>query len=347
MKKTFREKVVSQCTRTVKKHALLKMPMLVYMTVILSVYYACMGFVRHGKRLASVCVVLLFFLINSSFNFHDMPQTTDLQVDETGVQLAAEETAGQEDPENYDIIEDLEVLEGYDDAELEGEENPDTYTLDDILEENQEYLDHAKEEADTKTAQELQFDRDDWRLMLVNKQHPIPEKYEFPLGTIKGNLKCDERIIEDLLDMMQAAKDSGVDLVICSPYRDYNRQTILFNRKIDKYMNKGLSYMEAYKIASQSVTAPNASEHQMGLAIDFYSSTYMALNEGFAKTETGKWLAEHSSEYGFILRYPKGKEYITGIEFEPWHFRYVGVENATFITEKEITLEEFWEEYLD
>ena len=109
-------------------------------------------------------------------------------------------------------------------------------------------------------------------------------------------------------------------------------------------MNAGMSYMDAYKTASVTVTAPNASEHQIGLAIDFYSSTYMRLDEGFADTQAGKWLAENSYKYGFILRYPEGKEYITGIIYEPWHFRYVGVEAATVITEKGITLEEFWED---
>ena len=110
-------------------------------------------------------------------------------------------------------------------------------------------------------------------------------------------------------------------------------------------MNAGMSYMDAYKEASIAVTSPNASEHRLGLAFDFYSSSYRNLNEGFADTETGKWLKEHSYEYGFVLRYPKGKEYITGIEFEPWHFRYVGVDAATYMTTHELTLEEFWEEY--
>ena len=189
-----------------------------------------------------------------------------------------------------------------------------------------------------------QFDKEDWRLILVNKQHPIPEDYTFSLGSIGGNMECDERIIADLQAMLQAAEDDGVDLVICSPYRDYERQAYLFEKKITGYMNSGMSYMDAYKIASMSVTAPNASEHQIGLAIDFYSSTYRKLDEGFEDTETGKWLAAHSYEYGFILRYPKGKEYITGIEYEPWHFRYVGAEAAAVITENGLTLEEFLED---
>ena len=86
--------------------------------------------------------------------------------------------------------------------------------------------------------------------------------------------------------------------------------------------------MDAYIISSKAVTVPGASEHQIGLAIDIVSDEYVTLDEGFADTEAGRWLAEHSCEYGFILRYPAGKEYITSIEFEPWHFRYVGKELA-------------------
>ncbi len=147
--------------------------------------------------------------------------------------------------------------------------------------------------------------------------------------------------------MLQDAKEQGINLAIRSPYRDLSRQEYLFNRKIDRYMNGGMSYMDAYKAASQSVTVPGASEHQMGLALDITSDTYYTLNEAFADTKEGQWLAEHSCEYGFILRYPKGKEYITSIGFEPWHFRYVGVDAATVITQNGLTLEEFWEEYIN
>ena len=188
------------------------------------------------------------------------------------------------------------------------------------------------------------FDKDDWRLILINKQHPIPDGYTFELETIKDGMQCDKRIISDLLNMMQGAKDDGATLIIRSPYRDLSRQEYLFGRKITLYMGRGMSYMDAYKLASTAVTVPGASEHQIGLALDITSETYLDLNEGFADTLEGQWLAEHSYEYGFILRYPKDKEYITSIEFEPWHFRYVGVEAATIIHNEGITLEEFWQE---
>jgi len=99
--------------------------------------------------------------------------------------------------------------------------------------------------------------------------------------------------------------------------------------------------MEAYTLASQIVMVPGASEHQLGLALDITSDTYIELLQGFADTEAGKWLAEHCCEYGFVLRYPLGKEDITGVEYEPWHFRYVGKEAATVMTEEGICLEEF------
>ena len=146
--------------------------------------------------------------------------------------------------------------------------------------------------------------------------------------------------------MMQTAKAEGINLEICSPYRDLNRQEFLFNKKIKNYMGQGMSYMEAYKVASQTVTVPGASEHQIGLALDIFCDTYKYLDEGFGETEAGIWLAAHCHEYGFTLRYPAEKEYITSIEYEPWHFRYVGREAAAVMQEEDICLEEFWDKYL-
>lgn len=236
---------------------------------------------------------------------------------------------------------DEEFSEAYEEAEQHGKENADKYTLDEILEENSRYSELS--ETETAKEEEYTFDKDDWRLILVNKQHPVPEDYKVELETIKGNMQCDARIIADLIAMFQAADEDGVNLAVCSPYRDLSRQEWLFERKIKTYMKKGMSYMEAYSLASQIVMVPGASEHQLGLAIDINCDTYTSLDEGFADTEAGKWLAEHCAEYGFILRYPLGKEDITGVEYEPWHFRYVGKEAAKVIMEQEICLEEFIE----
>ncbi len=109
-------------------------------------------------------------------------------------------------------------------------------------------------------------------------------------------------------------------------------------------MKQGFSYIESFQLSSRRVTVPGASEHQLGLALDIVCTSHQDLDEAFADTDAGIWLAQNSYKYGFILRYPKEKEYITGIKYEPWHFRYVGIEAATVITERGLTLEEFWEE---
>ena len=243
------------------------------------------------------------------------------------------------------IIDDDDVIDGYEIEQLKDIGESNQFCVDDILNHN-EYQERERVVASAETYADYEFDKNDWRLLLINKQHPVPEDYEVELGnisTMKGVMQCDARIIDDLLSMLQAAKDDGVNLWICSPYRDYAYQEMLFDRKINKYMSAGYSYMEAYMLASQVVTVPGASEHQLGLALDIVCDTYTALDEGFGDTKAGQWLLEHSREYGFILRYPKGKEYITGIDFEPWHFRYVGVEAATVIMDEGITLEEFVE----
>ncbi len=358
MKKTFRERIQFWGTKEIKKHKYLEMPIRAVMAVALGVYCVCVSFVNNGKKIACASVALMFFFVNSSFGYQSQGVVTDVPFDKNGLQLAVEDIP-QEDVNLSEIVDEKEVLEVYEALAQLMDEEPDLYTLEDILEENRTYIEEEpnaelspeESESDNATVNGFDeipdFDPEDWRLMLVNKQHPIPEDYVVPLGTIKGGLKCDERVLEDLLSLMQAAKEDGIDINIASPYRDYATQKYLFEKKMDKYLAKGLSYMDAYRVASTIVTAPNASEHQIGLAFDFNSKTYTSLNSGFAKTETGKWLKEHCVEYGFILRYPEGKEYITGIIYEPWHFRYVGKDAARFITEKGITLEEFWEDYLN
>ncbi len=291
----------------------------------------------------------------SSFSF---PIFENLEVSQKPMILIADTRVGKAVDEfpKEEILDDDDVMDGYEDVEFEHVDNLDKYSLDEILaesstgrvtpsesEQDPEESDSSSGEKAVSVPSDYVFDKNDWRLLLINKQHPVPDDYRFELGIIKGAMRCDTRIIDDLVAMLQGAKEDGVNLVICSPYRDMNRQTMLFGRKIAAYMAKGYSYMEAYKTTAHAVTVPGASEHQIGLALDIICDTYAALNEGFGETAAGKWLKEHSAEYGFTLRYPKGKEYITGIEYEPWHFRYVGREAATVMKEKDLCLEEFVE----
>ena len=352
MNRTFKERVAARFARLVKKHKFALPFCYVEMAVLFAGYDMVCHLEHNCKRYISILAVAVIFISTSSFASPTLlsysEETTALTIKmegtaESDISFAAENDTGTEENsiQNVDIIEDEDVLDGYDNEALESMAQVDTYSLEDILAEGEGYT--AAATTGETSDEQVVFDKNDWKLLLVNKQHPIPEDYTFTLGKITGNMQCDERIIPELLAMLQAAKADGVNLIICSPYRDLNRQEVLFNRKIDAYMSKGMSYMEAYKTASQAVTVPGASEHQLGLALDIVCDTYYSLNEGFGDTEAGKWLAEHSCEYGFILRYPLGKEYITSIEYEPWHFRYVGKEAATEITEKGITLEEFVE----
>lgn len=352
MKRTFRERVIYKFTCIAKRHKILRYPCLAMISVVLGSYHVGRHFVTNTKRYASVAFVIIFFMNSCSFSFAvfaektgfiKVQETYSAVVEDSNISLAVEKEV---DPESHVYIEDVDV--GYD---LEKDaENLDTYTFDDILENREQYGSDGelKEKVSGKTdePEEYVFDASDWRLVLINKQHPIPEDYEFKLATIKDYLRCDERILDDLFLMMQAAKSDGVNLEIKSPYRTEDRQEYLFNKKIKYYMGQGMSYMDAYKVSSQVVTVPGSSEHQVGLALDIACDTYISLDKGFADTKAGQWLADHSFEYGFTLRYPLGKEHITSIEFEPWHFRYVGKEAATLMKEDDLCLEEFWDKYL-
>ena len=185
---------------------------------------------------------------------------------------------------------------------------------------------------------------EEWKLMLVNKQNPIPSDYDAQLVYINGSARIRKEIAVPLAEMFEAAEDDNVTLTVCSAYRSHEHQQELFDRKIRGYTKKGLSYLDAFRIGSYSVIIPGTSEHELGMALDIVTPGYTQLNDGFADTEAGKWLAENAYKYGFILRYPEGKEYITGITFEPWHYRYVGEEAAKDIYESGLTLEEYLDE---
>lgn len=184
---------------------------------------------------------------------------------------------------------------------------------------------------------------DMWALILTNARYPIPEDYTVELKVLPGTEQSvDARIYDTTLQMLSDMKEEGLRPIVCSAYRTLDRQEILFNRKVKSYVKKGYSMEAAAREAQHVLSIPGSGEHCLGLAIDVCSQSYQRLEEGFENTKEGKWLREHCAEYGFILRYDKGKEESTGINYEPWHFRYVGVDVAKYIMEKGITLEEFY-----
>ena len=196
-------------------------------------------------------------------------------------------------------------------------------------------------------------DIDSWELMLVNRNHPLepvdyaPEQMAYLSQTADeldiqysyNQYRCpvDSRIAQALLDFAYACKQEGLPVYLSSGYRSYNEQSYLYNRKIDQ----GYSPDQAATI----VALPGTSEHQTGLVCDITDWYRELKDSSLEQTATYIWLKEHCQEYGFVVRYPAEKsgsaDSITGIIYEPWHFRYVGVEAATYMTENNLCLEEF------
>lgn len=182
---------------------------------------------------------------------------------------------------------------------------------------------------------------DDWTMVLVNDSHPVDAKYVPELTEIAPGYSVDSRIAEDAKQMLSDGKAAGLKLYLCSAYRSYDDQKTVFNETMQDWINQGNSYIDAYNETKKSVAVPGYSEHALGLAVDIISEDYPELDDKQADTPEAKWLAENCYKYGFILRYPLDKADITGIIYEPWHYRYVGKDVAKEITEKATTLEEY------
>ena len=178
------------------------------------------------------------------------------------------------------------------------------------------------------------IDINSWEFILANATHSIddyaPEVAQFE------DVMLDYRIIDAMQAFVDDARNQGLSVVMSSGYRDYYTQTSLFEAKVAEYGEEE---------AATIVAPPGTSEHQTGLAADITDDYYDYMNESLENTELYKWMSTHCHEYGFIVRFPKGKEDITGIIYEPWHYRYVGVEAATYIMDNNLTLEEFIELY--
>lgn len=185
-----------------------------------------------------------------------------------------------------------------------------------------------------------------WATTLVNPENPLPADFTTEVRNIKGTEKqYDVRAADSLEAMLADAESAGFKMYLVSTYRTVKYQQGLFDRKTNEYKNKGFDEESAKAEAAKWVAIPGASEHNLGLAADIVSSTWYNnnsdLTESFEDTEHFKWLYSNCTKYGFIIRYPKGKEAITGISYEPWHYRYVGPEAAAYIMANELTLEEF------
>ena len=236
----------------------------------------------------------------------------------------------------------------------EPEENPscETSSIEEPAEEIPEEVPEVTEPEETSSEPETSeepkatYSTDDV-LILVNPWNYIPEGYTPNLEQVQGKYNLDIKAAESARNLVAAAKAAGYNMQLCSAYRTVEKSAQLYANKVNQFISYGYSEADAKVEAAKWVAPPGTSEHHTGLAMDLVSSDYWNyysdLEHDYEKFDSFKWLYEHCAEFGFILRYPKDKQSITGITYEPWHYRYVGVEAATYIMENGLCLEEYLE----
>lgn len=186
------------------------------------------------------------------------------------------------------------------------------------------------EEADTSLG---------WNLILVNKDYKIPSGYDPELTELSNGQKVDSRIYPQLQKMFDDARAAGLELFVREGYRTTQEQQKIMDEKIEEYRAEGYSHSEAKELAEKYVAIPGTSEHQLGLSVDINADTSKCSSDAVYA-----WLAENAYKYGFIKRYPSEKVGITGINNEPWHYRYVGTEATAQMQESGLCLEEYIEQ---
>lgn len=212
-----------------------------------------------------------------------------------------------------------------------------------IVPENEELATNYENEVPAQNLVETEEKKpnkiDDWRLILVNHDHALPENFSPELTSIDKIRKFDSRAIDELKQMMNQMKKDGITNVwVQSAYRSVDKQEDVFERRVKEYMRQGKTREEAEEFVLQTINKPGTSEHNLGLAVDFNYVDY-----DFDQTAGFKWLKENAENYGFVLRYAKEKESITKVDYEPWHWRFVGKEHAAQMNERNMCLEEYVE----
>ena len=201
---------------------------------------------------------------------------------------------------------------------------------------------HSERNINETGNEEESFD-EAWKLILVNPWNPLPEDYTVRTVELINGQAVDERCYPDLQEMMDDCRAAGLSPYICSSYRTWEKQSLLFEENVEILMAQGNTEEEARNETAKSIAVPGTSEHQLGLAVDIVDKNYQVLDDEQENTEVQQWLMDNSWRYGFILRYPTNKSSITGIVYEPWHYRYVGKEAASEIYHSNICLEEYLE----
>lgn len=182
------------------------------------------------------------------------------------------------------------------------------------------------------------------QLVLVNRENPLDPSYDAVLQKIcGGRLEASSRLYEGLQAMLEEAADAGHTFWIASAYRSREKQQELIDEEVEMLVNEGLSRDSALDEVYRETMPAGCSEHETGLALDILVSGNEEMDRSQEETAGNQWLRENCQEYGFVLRYPEDKSAVTGVDYEPWHFRYVGKRAARFLKDHGLTLEEFYQ----
>ena len=185
--------------------------------------------------------------------------------------------------------------------------------------------------------------KDDPLLLLVSRAHPLAEDYAPELTQLHDWPYSIAAIAyEPLRQMLAAGRAEGLSFTVASAYRSTDSQRQLFDEDVEARVSEGMTEDEAREETARWTMPPGCSEHETGLAVDIVATDNQRLDDTQEQTPETIWLHENCWRFGFILRYPAGKEDVTGIDYESWHYRYVGVEAARYLTEQQLTLDEFW-----
>lgn len=185
-----------------------------------------------------------------------------------------------------------------------------------------------------------------WAYYLINEENPLPEDFTVGLEPVQGNFMLDERCAEYAKRMIADAASDGIELTVVSAYRSVQKQQENLESYIQRLRDAGYTSKEAKSLAEKEIALPYTSEHNAGLALDILTPdwwlTHDDVTADFEDTEQYRWLSENADKYGFILRYPKEYESVTGYVYEPWHYRFVGVYYAGKIKASGLPLEYFY-----
>ncbi len=270
------------------------------------------------KRMTGIAIMAALIITTSGCQFGDGEPLFEVTTGE----LAYEDT------EDEIEVTTEETTEATTEVTTETTEKPTEATTEATTEE-------ITEEATEETTEEAVEDGD-WCLILVNKDNPVPEDYEVKLTDLTNGNQVDSRIYPKLQEMFDDARSYGMDLFVREGYRTKEDQQSIMDNRVEAYEAEGYSEEEALEFAKQYVAEPGTSEHELGISVDINANNDVSDDDTIYT-----WLDENAYKYGFIKRYPENKIDITGINNEPWHYRYVGLKAAQEMKDMDLCLEEY------